>query len=72
MLITANRSAGEWGGMFGDPVVATAVLDRLLHHSTVIAIPGDSYWFLSTQQKPRRNERGRFFSSPRGDNPRFA
>jgi hypothetical protein len=31
------------GGVFGDPVVATAILDRLLHHSTVITIRGDSY-----------------------------
>jgi hypothetical protein len=29
--------------VFGDPVVATAILDRLLHHSTVITIRGDSY-----------------------------
>jgi len=40
MLITSNRSVGEWGTMFGDPVVAT---DRLLHHSQVITICGDSY-----------------------------
>lgn len=33
MLITSNRSVAEWGGVFGDPVVATAILDRLLHHS---------------------------------------
>lgn len=31
------------GDVFGDPVVATAILDRLLHHSTVITIRGDSY-----------------------------
>jgi DNA replication protein DnaC len=44
ILITSNRSVGEWGsGVFGDPVVATAILDRLLHHSTVITIRGDSY-----------------------------
>lgn len=43
MLITSNRSVGEWGSVFGDPVVATAILDRLLHHSTVITIRGDSY-----------------------------
>jgi DNA replication protein DnaC len=36
-------SVGEWGGVFGDPVVATAILDRLLHHSTVITIHGNSY-----------------------------
>jgi DNA replication protein DnaC len=43
ILITSNRSVGEWGGVFGDPVVATAILDRLLHHSAVITIRGDSY-----------------------------
>ena len=43
MLITSNRSVAEWGTVFGDPVVATAILDRLLHHSHVITIRGDSY-----------------------------
>ena len=43
ILITSNRSVGEWGQVFGDPVVTTAILDRLLHHSTVITIRGDSY-----------------------------
>ncbi len=43
ILITSNRSVGEWGSVFGDPVVATAILDRLLHHSTVITIRGDSF-----------------------------
>ena len=35
LLVTSNRSVGEWGTVFGDPVVATAILDRLLHHSHV-------------------------------------
>jgi len=43
LLITSNRSVGEWGEVFGDPVVATAILDRLLHHSHVVTIRGDSY-----------------------------
>ncbi|GAC1584406.1 MAG: IS21-like element ISSme2 family helper ATPase IstB [Sphingomicrobium sp.] len=43
ILITSNRSVGEWGNVFSDPVVATAILDRLLHHSAVITIRGDSY-----------------------------
>ncbi len=43
MLITSNRAAGEWGAVFGDAVVATAILDRPLHHSHVITIRGDSY-----------------------------
>jgi DNA replication protein DnaC len=41
--VTSNRSVAEWGGMFSDAVVATAILDRLLHHSQVITIRGDSY-----------------------------
>ena len=43
VLITSNRAVGEWGSVFGDPVVATAILDRLLHHSHVTTIRGDSY-----------------------------
>ena len=42
-LVTSNRSVAEWGSVFGDAVVATAILDRLLHHSHVITIRGDSY-----------------------------
>ena len=42
-LITSNRSVGEWGEVFGDAVVATAILDRLLHHSHVLTITGESY-----------------------------
>ena len=41
MLITSNRAVSEWGSVFGDAVVATAILDRLLHHSHVITIRGD-------------------------------
>jgi DNA replication protein DnaC len=43
MLLTSNRAIGEWGVVFGDPVVATAILDRLLHHSHVVTIRGNSY-----------------------------
>ena len=43
VMITSNRPVGEWGIVFGDQVVATAILDRLLHHSHVITIRGDSY-----------------------------
>jgi len=43
ILLTSNRSVGEWGTVFGDAVVATAILDRLLHHSHVITVRGDSY-----------------------------
>ena len=43
MLITSNRAISEWGGVFSDAVVATAILDRLLHYSHVVTIRGDSY-----------------------------
>ena len=43
MLVTSNRSISEWGMILNDQVVATAILDRLLHHSHVVTIRGDSY-----------------------------
>lgn len=43
LLITSNRAVGEWGMVFDDAVVATAILDRLLHHSIVVTIRGESY-----------------------------
>ena len=85
ILITSNRSVGEGGGVFGDPVVATAILDRLLHHSTVITIRGDSYRLRekrrsgllpktgsSSEQPIAPTERGQFFVSPRGSIPGVA
>jgi len=43
MILTSNRGFAEWGEVFGDPVVATALLDRLLHHAVVVQIEGSSY-----------------------------
>jgi DNA replication protein DnaC len=43
MILTSNRSFKEWGEIFGDNVVAAALLDRLLHHAVVIKIEGNSY-----------------------------
>ncbi|MDE3022757.1 MAG: IS21-like element helper ATPase IstB [Pseudomonadota bacterium] len=43
MILTSNRGFAEWGEVFGDLVVATALLDRLLHHAIVIQIDGNSY-----------------------------
>ncbi len=42
-MITSNRSVAEWGEVFGGAVVATAILDRLLHHSHMLTITGESY-----------------------------
>jgi DNA replication protein DnaC len=43
MIITSNLSFAEWGGLLGDEVLATALLDRLLHHAELITINGRSY-----------------------------
>ena len=42
-IITSNKSFTDWQELFGDPVIATAILDRLLHHCKVINIKGHSY-----------------------------
>ncbi len=43
IILTSNKGFGEWGELLGDTVIASAVLDRLLHHSHVINIRGESY-----------------------------
>ena len=43
IIFTSNKSYGEWGEIFSDHVIASAVLDRILHHCTTINIKGDSY-----------------------------
>ena len=43
LILTSNRGFSEWGEIFGDVVVASALLDRLLHHAIVVQIEGQSY-----------------------------
>lgn len=43
LMITSNHSVSHWGKVFTDDVLATAILDRLLHHSHIIQIRGESY-----------------------------
>jgi DNA replication protein DnaC len=43
ILLTSNKAFSEWGSVFGDEVLATAILDRLLHHCEVVSINGPSY-----------------------------
>lgn len=43
IVLTSNRGFSQWGEIFGDAIIATAILDRLLHHSMVINIKGESY-----------------------------
>ena len=42
-IFTSNKSYSEWGEIFGDPVIATAILDRILHHGITLNIKGESY-----------------------------
>ena len=43
LIVTSNKQFGRWGEVFGDDVVAAAMIDRLVHHAEVIALRGDSY-----------------------------
>jgi len=43
MILTSNQSFAAWGDVFGDRVIATAILDRLLHHAVTLNIGGNSY-----------------------------
>ena len=43
MITTSNRALSEWRPLFGDPLLASAAMDRLLHHAHVVDIGGDSY-----------------------------
>lgn len=43
LIVTSNKSFGDWGEVFHDQVLATAILDRLLHHATTLNIKGESY-----------------------------
>ena len=42
MILTSNQSFGHWGEVFGDRIIATAILDRLLHHAVTMNIRGNS------------------------------
>jgi len=59
VLISSNRPVEEWDEVFGDQVVAAAILDRLLHHSHVVTIRGDSY-------RLREKRRAGMFRPPAG------
>lgn len=64
MVLTSNKSFREWGEIFGDPVAAAAMLDRLLHHCHIVNIKGNSYRLrqypgLSLPEQAPQPKRGR-------------
>lgn len=54
ILLTSNRAPEEWGEVFGNPLLASAALDRLTHHAHLITLTGDSY--RQRQRKSRKEE----------------
>jgi DNA replication protein DnaC len=43
MIVTSNKPFSAWGEIFGDEVVAVAMIDRLVHHAEILSLKGDSY-----------------------------
>jgi DNA replication protein DnaC len=43
MIVTSNKPFSKWGDIFGDDMAATAMIDRLIHHSEILSLKGDSY-----------------------------
>ena len=43
LIVTSNKPFGRWGEVFGDEIVAAAMIDRLVHHAEILALKGDSY-----------------------------
>ena len=43
MIVTSNKPFSAWGEIFGDDMAATAMIDRLIHHSEILCLKGDSY-----------------------------
>src|SRR5438552_1795980 len=74
MIVTSNKPFSAWGEIFGDDAVATAMLDRLVHHAEILALKGDSYRLrgkdLDSRPRPaltleRQRGRGRADRRPR-------
>jgi len=51
IILTSNKTFGEWGSIFAETVIASAILDRLLHHSTSFSIRGESYRLKEKKEK---------------------
>jgi DNA replication protein DnaC len=43
LIVTSNKPFSAWGEVFGDDAVATAMIDRLVHHADILSLKGDSY-----------------------------
>ena len=57
MILTSNQSFGSWGDVFGDRVIASAILDRILHHATTVTTNGNSYRLKAAQRNQTAHAR---------------
>jgi DNA replication protein DnaC len=57
LVITSNKSFGLWGEVFGDNMLAAAILDRVLHHSITVTIKGESYRLREKEKERKFNPR---------------
>ena len=53
MIVTSNNPFSAWGEIFGDDAVATAMIDRLIHHADILSLKGDSYRLKGKDLGPR-------------------
>ncbi len=71
IILTSNRSPSEWGELFGDALLASAALHRLMHHARVTVITGESYRQRERRKPPSRQTR-REVSPPENDDQKCA
>jgi DNA replication protein DnaC len=58
MIVTSNKPFSAWGEIFGDEVVAVAMIDRLVHHAEIVSLRGDSYRLKNKQLGARPSPTG--------------
>ena len=66
-----SHTRGEWGELFGDTVIASAILDHLLHHSHVLNIRGESYRLRGQREAGLFSSRHLFSSGPENSNDNY-
>ncbi len=63
IIITTNRNFKDWGSLFGDNVMASAIIDRIVHHAAIIRITGSSYRIKNYKDELPENEKSTIQSS---------
>ena len=72
IILTSNKGFGEWGELLGDTVIASAVLARLLHHSHVLNIRGESFRLREKRQAGLFPSQQHPAASPEGAGDNYA